>query len=228
MDGKRGLALITVKSEVLETKKALDIIINYSQRYIKMHGDECRLYVEAVESGKNNLKLPVREPSPNISIFRIIMPSIEYLGQCFSGTQNQSAGAVNFIKEYFSKINNDYKEKAGFMWIVYRHSCIHQGSAMKIFSYLNRNIGVGFGYNDSKNHLKIDQSGFYIDIPTFFDDYVNATNQYIKDLESDDRIVEDFFKFYVSIADPICLESYIKKQVYLSERDLAFLNIENK
>lgn len=55
----------------------------------------------------------------------LVFSMTDYLGSLYKGS-NSSRNAVFFMRDYFSQINNAYKECSGILYFVYRHGLTHQ------------------------------------------------------------------------------------------------------
>ena len=149
----------------------------------------------AVKYLKNHLKKSLIndfEPAYNVyvrdlrgigyfALLRIIFPVIDFLGALYQGN-SRSQNAVQYMKDYMSKYNENYKNIGDIIFLIFRHGLIHT-QMPKVLLFDNVNIGWVITYNDS-DHLVIGKRGLkpinimiaphqlYLDILNSIDDYI--------------------------------------------------------
>jgi hypothetical protein len=160
------------------------------------------------------------------TIPRIIFPEIDNLGSYYAGTiKNTSANAINFIKDYFSKINLEYLNKGAFIYQVYRHGLMHQ-HIPKFVSYKNKNLGWAIGLSNrgtKSSHLKLWGKSVKIDGKQFYEDLLIAIDLYKEDIKSGNRkLISNFIKAHKEMITPISKTALLKKS-YFSKKDLSFI-----
>ena len=235
VDSQRYWALMLLEDSVAGTRAALDALLeSYKQKNherwlkIKPTWDDDTIATE--EKGKIIMSYEKIHP-PFIALYRVLLPEIEFLGQCLDGSSSGSAGAVRFIKKYFSLVNPEYMRKGVLIWAIFRASVIHQGSIIKAFSYKGKKVGVGYAIGAPESHLEFDieNNCMKIDMPTLISDFHKASDLYIEDIQSNDELVMNFDKYFHYLIDQskneqLDLEKYRIKNKWIADNDLDILN----
>jgi len=159
------------------------------------------------------------------AIPRLIFPEIDNLGSYLAGNiENTSLNAIRFMKTYFSKINPDYKLKSAFIYYVYRHGLMHQ-HVPKFVSYKNNNVGWKIRIskpNTNSSHLQLHGKTIIIDGRKFFEDTLNALNEYKKDIVNNNRNVLNNLVIAHRIMMQPEKKSNLLRKKYINQTDLNF------
>lgn len=162
---------------------------------------------------------------------RLLFPEIEGLGNLrYGNTYNtdNSEYAVRFMRDYFPR--QEYKKISGFIFNCWTRGLIrsHWSKGMSIN---NKNIGWQISSICSQeNHLiftDVDKNIRTLSISAiyFYQDFLGAIDNYIKEFDSNDNNVNDlidkFSKVYYKIntAEP---EKYTKRKSFLQDSDFDF------
>ncbi len=172
------------------------------------------------------------------AIPRIIFPEIDNLGCYLSGNINNTAkNAVNFIRKYFGKINPEYKDIGGFIYLVYRHGLMHQHTP-KLVSYKKKILGWAISLSGPNNvtnsHLEKFGDTIQIDGKQLYEDLIVGIDFYIKDFENSNKnkkLIKNFSAAFYQMNRPISKSACLKKgkgnkkykRGYIKQSDFKFL-----
>ena len=158
------------------------------------------------------------------TIPRIIFPEIDNLGAYYKGTiYNSSQNAISFIKDYFSQIEPEYKEKGAFIYVIYRHGLMHQHTP-KLMSYRKKNVGWVVSLSlDGVGHLDIWGKTVQLNAGRLYDNYLGALNLYKNDIQKgDQKLINKFILAHKEMATPMSKTKLLKRD-YLQQSDFNFL-----
>lgn len=199
--------------------------------------------IEALEEIKKSIKNDVDpiidlyldhyfKTNEEIGLFavpRLLFPEIDNMGSYFTGKTSGSdspENAIMFMKEYFTRVNSEYKTKSAFIYIIYRHGLMHQ-HVPKFMSYKKKNIGWAIGLSSKKTisqHLKLLNRTVRIDGRQFYEDLLDAIDFYIDDIQRGSvRLINNFIKAHKEIMKPLSKTEYLRRKKYLSKNDFIFL-----
>lgn len=199
------------------------------------------LLTEILTSSENDIK-PVLglycshnlNKEPKIGFFavpRLIFPEIDGLGCYYAGKiDGTSKNAINFIKEYFGRVNSIYKNRGSFLYFVYRHGLMHQHIPKTII--MDGKV-FGWGISISSDevstncmHLQVINGNIQIDANRFYEDFSKALKIFIDDVknETNDVLAINIIQAHKEMYNSQDTVNIINKYKYMCKDDFLFLN----
>ncbi|MFA6466620.1 MAG: hypothetical protein WCV71_02050 [Patescibacteria group bacterium] len=161
------------------------------------------------------------------AIPRLIFPEIDNLGAYMAGTtKNSPKNAIAFIKKYYAIINPEYTKKGALIYFIYRHGLMHQ-HVPKFVSYRKKNIGWQISLtmeNTKSTHLMLMDKTIILEGRQLYTDTIFAIDEYIKDLQSDKKVLNNLIIAHQMMMSPINKTALLKNyKNYIKQADLNFL-----
>jgi hypothetical protein len=153
---------------------------------------------------------------------------VEFLGFLYSGGSDQlSQNAVEFIRQYFGRVNPSYKKIGGLLYHVYWHGSVHELKPKTIElesgMILRWEIMGGSGHYSNEGHLAGWQANeaavLKVDENSLCNDLVAAVELFYEDLCSDQALRGKFENAVRLLKEP----EKLGNRSYISESDFGFI-----
>lgn len=207
-----------MKKDVATKENIIDTLKEIKQSIVNDVGSAINLYLKHYFEKNEGIGL--------FAVPRMIFPEVDNLGSYYSGiTYNNAENAIKFIKEYFSRVNGEYKKKGAFIYLIYRHGLMHQHTP-KLMSYKRKVVGWHISLRNHEvisNHLKLDGKAVIIDGVQLYKDILDAIDFYISDIErGNKKLFNNFIKAHKAMMKPDAKTNYLGRN-YITQRDFNFL-----
>ena len=164
---------------------------------------------------------------------RMLFPEIDGLASFYTGdtlSRTNAKNAVEFMREYFGRIDKVYSEISGFIYYTYRHSLIHCHYPRNIQLISGKQVNWGFAINPTE--LKSRALEFHkntnvllIDCVQLFRDFLKALDFYIKDFDvpaKEKQLIHNFEKAYNEMQGLRTEQEVRKNDKYIKDSDLNY------
>ena len=160
------------------------------------------------------------------AVLRCIFPEIDGLGSYYKGTINNTAkNATEYIRDYFGRINLEYKRKGAFIYQVYRHGLMHQHTPAFLLIDGKKSgwsIGISFPL-DPRNHLQYANRSVNIDVHQFYEDLLSSIDLFRRDIEAgNNELLKNLITAHGEMHYPISKEKLLQKP-FITEADFKFV-----
>lgn len=208
-----------MRKDIKTKENVIELITEIEESIQKDVGSAVGLYIKHFIDTKEGIGF--------FAIPRLIFPEIDAFGGYFSGTiKNTPEYAIMFMKEYFVRINTEYKRKSAFVYVIYRHGLMHQHTP-KFMSYRKKNVGWAIQLTEPgklNHHLKMRGKTVYINGVQFYEDLMKSIRLYKKDIEKDkNNLVKRFIKAHKETMEAKPKTILLKEKPYLKQSDFDFL-----
>ena len=161
----------------------------------------------------------------------VMFSHIDFLGYLYSGGLKSatSVNAVNFMREYFGKIDARYEKISGFLYHTLRHGLVHQGMAKRIKLKNGDTVDFVFAVSSTPKrvrHLSVSKKEegvkFRFDIGLFYQDLMDAIEYYCSDILSSKKLRTGYENAWTALGVPE-MEDKVKSHPYIESSDLDFV-----
>lgn len=159
---------------------------------------------------------------------------VEFLGYLYKDGEkgeNLSKNAVDFLREYFGRVNPKYREVGGLLYHIYRHGNIHQLKPKRIRlkdgTIVTWSIGSGTGDLSDPWHLtgyKLDGAVVLkVSENSLCNDLASAIDSYYEDLCKNAELRKNFEEAREALDNPETEDQIRRKRKYVLDSDFDFI-----
>jgi len=165
-----------------------------------------------------------------------IFTYIDLLGYLYKG-RNLSSNAVEFMREYFGRVDKRYKEVGGLLYHALRHGLVHSATPKRIqlqngmiIDFLFAFVGQRQDYFKVSKSMEIQRTtGEKVDIYSLLlilhllcEDLLSALDKYAEDIRTNQELSEVFWEAFKTRRKPEKEKALLNKP-YIQDSDFAFM-----
>jgi len=177
---------------------------------------------------------------PTDPVLLLIFTRIDLLGYLYTGdssSRNSSKNAVQFIRDYFGKIDARYKEVGGLLYYALRHGFVHLSTPKRI--QLKNEIILDFSFAPAgkpQYHLSVKEREeiergeklvicrLSVDLSQLYQDMLSAMDTYAEDIRHSQALSDTFWKAFEARRKPEKeKEEVLLRKSYIQDSDFAFI-----